>query len=187
MKILYGVTGGVAAILAFKIVERLKKSSHEVEMILTDSSRYFLSGKDDKWIEDSLGVKVWDDRDEWPAGFYIKDEPVRHIELRDWADVLLLAPLTANTLAKMANGMADNLLTCVARAWNIEKKPIVIAPSMNTQMWLHPATQEHLNKLGAWYKKFTIVPPVSKKLACGDTGIGALADIEDIVKAIDNW
>ena len=113
---------------------------------------------------------------------YEKNEPIKHIELRDWADVLLLAPLDANTLAKIANGLCDNLLTCVARAWHSDRL-LVVAPAMNTVMWQHPATKEHLEKLAGWYN-LRIVEPVSKKLACGDQGVGAIAEIADIVDAI---
>lgn len=187
MKILYGVTGGVAATLAFKMASRLKQDGHDVEIVVTECSRYFWE-KDDEKIKNDLGVKVWNDTDEWPNQSYIKDEPVRHIELRDWADLLLIAPLTANTLAKMANGFADNLLTCVVRAWKINsKKPIVVAPSMNTYMWEHPITKEHLGRLGSWHFNFSVVEPISKKLACGDVGKGALADIADIANEVNRW
>ncbi len=90
--------------------------------------------------------------------------------------------MTANTLAKLAHGQADNLLTSVARAW-LPSKPVILAPAMNTQMWLHPTTQEHLDTLRT-RGPGVIVHPQTKKLACGDTGIGAMAKIEDIVNAV---
>lgn len=182
MKILLGVTGSVAAKLTRKIVEKLLASGHEVQIVATEASFYF-------WSEDGFNqeiknkVKVWRDKDEWVGIKYDPDIPITHIELREWADVLLVAPITANTIAKMANGFADNLLTCVTRAWDI-KKPIVMAPAMNTHMWNHPATNEHLNKLLSWHR-LIVVYPVSKKLACGETGIGALADINDIAATVN--
>ena len=108
---------------------------------------------------------------------------IPHIELRKWADQLVIAPLSANTLAKLAHGMCDNLLTSVVRAWD-RTKPIVIAPAMNTHMWDHPATTEHLAALQRWYPHLTIVDPVAKRLACGDDGLGALAPIDAIVAAV---
>src|SRR5204862_6344568 len=92
------------------------------------------------------------DADEWPGrgqgGHYRRDDQVLHIELRRWADVLVIAPLDANTLAKLANGLTDNCLTCVWRAWE-PSRPAVLAPAMNTLMWRHPATARHLRQLAA--------------------------------------
>lgn len=186
MKILLGVTGGVAAKLMRKIVEKIMEAGHEVQIVATEKSFYF-------WKEVGLAalkekVKVWRDHDEWKGYNYDPDIPIAHIELSKWADIFLLVPLTANTLSKIANGLADNLLTCVARAWwePDGPKPLVVAPAMNTRMWVHPVTQEHVEKLRGWYgDKFKLVPPVSKKLACGETGVGALADIDDIVRAVN--
>ena len=84
------------------------------------------------------------DEDEWK---YEKvGDPVLHIELRKWADILLIAPMSANTLAKVAQGLSDNLVTCVARAWDVSK-PFVVCPAMNTQMWVHPLTHQHVTLL----------------------------------------
>lgn len=184
MKVLLGVTGSVAAKLTRKIVEQLLAAGHEVQIAATEASFYF-------WSEDGFSqeikekVKVWRDKDEWVGTKYDPDINITHIELREWADILLIAPITANTLAKMAYGFADNLLTCVTRAWNLEK-PIVIAPAMNTFMWNHPVTDEQIERLKKWHK-LTVVAPVSKKLACGETGIGALADIDKIVAAVNTY
>ena len=134
-----------------------------------------------------------------------------HIELRRWAEVLVIAPLDANTLAKLAAGLADNCLTCVWRAWD-PNRPVILAPAMNTLMWEHPLTAQHLRRLaidhgagGAWASpkasehldleelldwinkscpKLHIVPPVSKRLACGDVGVGAMAAVTEILKAV---
>src|SRR5207302_2037596 len=92
------------------------------------------------------------DEDEWPGSkrgqHYRRDDPVLHIELRRWADVLLIAPLDANTLAKLANGLADNCLTCVWRAWDLAR-PVLLAPAMNTLMWEHRLTTRHLRQLAS--------------------------------------
>lgn len=180
MKVLYGVTGSIAAGISVKILGALLASGHEVELVVTEKSLYFieLSGHISNLHPD---VKIWTEADEWryePGGL------VQHIALREWADVVLIAPLTANTLAKIANGLADNLLTSVMRAWDFQK-PVIIAPAMNTLMWQHPVTDAHLRTLEGWYRDFHVVQPTVKKLACGDTGIGALADLSDIVLAVN--
>jgi phosphopantothenoylcysteine decarboxylase len=126
--------------------------------------------------------------------------------LRKWADALAIAPLDANTLAKLANGLADNCLTCVWRAWD-PARSIVLAPAMNTLMWQHPATRRHLVQIAAdlgashaprnlalpelmdWINRhcprLRILPPQSKQLFCGDVGVGAMAEIADIVAAVN--
>ena len=104
-----------------------------------------------------------------------------HIELRRWADALVIAPLSANTLAKAANGLCDNLLTCVVRAWDW-RRPLLVAPAMNTLMWDSPFTARHLGaltELGA-----LVVGPVEKTLACGDTGNGAMAEPADVAARV---
>ncbi|KAG2440398.1 hypothetical protein HYH02_010286 [Chlamydomonas schloesseri] len=152
---------------------------------------------------------------EWRQWRVVGD-PVLHIELRRWADVLVVAPLSANSLAKMANGMADNLLTCVVRAWDFAK-PLLVAPAMNTAMWASPFTARHLDTLtqlgrsnssgngggggssnssGATASRgdgagsengisstVVVVAPISKRLACGDEGTGAMAAPETIAAA----
>src|SRR3989339_828111 len=165
MNILFGVTGSVAAGLVPKMVAELLKNKHDIVIVPTKNSLYF-------WDKESVNIQI-----------YEEGSDVLHINLRDWADVLLLAPLTANTLAKIANGLADNLLTSIIRAWDV-KNEIIIAPAMNTKMWEHPATKEHLDRLNRWYK-LNIIHPVSKKLACGETGVGAMAPISEIVKEIN--
>lgn len=178
MRVLFGVTGGVAAKLTPKMIRAIVEAGHEIKVIATEKSFHFWDIKD---IDSDIEVFV--DTDEWVGEQYVKDKPIAHIELRKWADVIVIAPLTANTLAKIANGLADNLLTCVMRAWEVKTKPIIIAPAMNTAMWEHPATSEHIQRLHRWHT-MTIVGPISKTLACGDTGKGAMANIDDIVGAI---
>jgi phosphopantothenoylcysteine decarboxylase len=123
---------------------------------------------------------IYVDDDEWK---YQKiGDPVLHIELRKWADLLVVAPASANTIAKLASGLSNNLITCVARAWNFSD-PIIVCPAMNTLMWEHPFTKQHLDVLlGVGYQ---IVQPVTKTLACGDTGKGAMASIDTIIATVD--
>lgn len=182
MKIILGVTGSVAAVLTPKLTTRLIENGNEVAIVATERSLHFWNPSDIK--PENLFVAVFRDGDEWRDTRYTKGDHVPHIDLRDWADILLIAPLSANTLAKLAHGLADNLLTSVARAWDT-KKPIIAAPAMNTFMWEHPATAEQLAMLKRWHPKLIIVPPISKMLACGTEGMGAMADIETIAEAAE--
>lgn len=124
-------------------------------------------------------LELFRDEDEWRVWRGIGDQ-VLHIELSKWADVMVIAPLDANTMAKMANGICDNLLTCVARAWN--EKPLMFCPAMNTNMWLHPVTSSQVDTLKSW--GYFEVPCVEKKLACGDFGLGGMAELDTIVGEI---
>ncbi|XP_033922231.1 phosphopantothenoylcysteine decarboxylase isoform X2 [Melopsittacus undulatus] len=110
-----------------------------------------------------------------------RSDPVLHIELRRWADLMLVAPLDANTLAKLANGICDNLLTCVIRAWDLSK-PLLFCPAMNTAMWEHPITAQHVEQLKGF--GYTEIPCVVKKLVCGDEGRGAMAEVWTIVESV---
>jgi phosphopantothenoylcysteine decarboxylase len=193
VNILLGLTGSVATTLAPKIIKRLQEIG-SVSVVMTERAKPFL---DDRFHLDAAcnGVNIFSENDEWTwtkdrvsSGKWKKDDPVLHIELRKKADVLVVAPLSANTLAKMANGICDNLLTSIVRAWDFTK-PIVVAPAMNTAMWEHPITEQHLKQLGEWLdgllkRNFCVVEPVEKCLACGDVGKGALANIDDIAQAV---
>lgn len=176
MNILHGYTGSVATTLLNKFKKEYYSDKNiSNKFIFTQSSLNFVK-LDDFWFRSD---EVYDDAEEWNT--YQSSKKVLHIDLSKWADVFIIAPLSANTLAKLANGICDNLLTCVARAWDFNK-PFIVAPSMNTRMYEHPVTKEHLDKISSWGIK--IVPPIEKTLFCGDTGIGAMAQIDDIIKLI---
>jgi phosphopantothenoylcysteine decarboxylase len=211
--ILLGVTGSVAAIRTPTLYRELKHVRHSVKIVATAASLYFfdpaaLDPRDLARPERDPAVVILDE-DEWPGQSsgrrYQRDDPVLHIELRRWADLLLIAPLDANTLAKLANGLADNCLTCVWRAWD-PSRPVVLAPAMNTLMWEHRLTRRHLRQIAldaggaepppdldpdgtvVWINrtcpKLRIVAPQSKRLACGDVGVGAMAAPEDIAATV---
>ena len=175
MNVLLGVTGSVAAKLTPGLIRELQCNLFAIKVIATESSLFF-------WHTSDVEVPVFRNKDEWPSR-YIPKSPILHIELRNWADILIIAPLSANTLAKIANGITDNLLTSVVRAWDRDKK-IIIAPAMNTHMWEHPATKEHLAVIRRWYPHLMIINPISKALECGDVGIGAMAEIAQIVEEV---
>lgn len=171
MNVLLGVTGSIAAKLTPKLEMALEEKGHTVKTVLTNSAMKF-----------TYSTNTWyEDEDEWD--YYKKENKVLHIDLVNWSDVLVIAPCTANTLSKIHSGICDNLLTCCVRAWDWEKK-IIIAPAMNTGMYNKSNTEYHRRILTTWGNGFTWIPPQVKTLYCGDTGIGAMANIEDIVNRI---
>lgn len=132
--------------------------------------------------------------DEW-KGWNRLGDPVLHIDLRDWADMAIVAPLSAHTLAKFATGLSDDTLSCCIRAWDFGHgkrpgKPLILAPAMNTAMWEHPLSKSQLDTVKSFWNSnresengIIIVEPQSKKLACGEIGTGALASVSDILTA----
>jgi phosphopantothenoylcysteine decarboxylase len=203
-RVLLGVTGSVAAIKTPLVRDSLVAAGHEVKVVATRAATYFFDP-----AEIAAGIIL--DEDEWPGRDegrrYQRDDEVLHIELRRWADVLVIAPLDANTLAKLACGLADNCLTCVWRAW-YPSRPVVLAPAMNTLMWQHPLTARHLRQVAAdagatppaevglddlpeWINghcaRLRVLAPESRRLACGDVGVGAMVAVERIVMAVTSF
>jgi len=180
-KVLLGATGSVASIKIPDIISGLNikfNGNAEIRFVPTQNALHFLPQVDE--IEDKLGAKIYRDENEW-SSWSKRGDPVLHIELRKWADVLILAPLDANTLAKLSNGICDNLLTSVCRAWDF-KKPIIFAPAMNTFMWEHPITSTQINTLKTW--GYHEIPPIEKVLMCKDVGKGAMAEPDTIVNVV---
>lgn len=175
-KILWCFTGSIASKLAKKIDHRL--------MELTDyntSKFVYASTKSAYQFFDpsTLCNKVFDDGDE--IDIWNKDNKILHIEITNDVDYIVVAPCSANTLAKIANGLCDNLVTSCVRA----AKPnttIILAPAMNTRMWEHPSTLNNIETIKSF--GYIVVPPCVKTLACGDYGVGAMCEIEDITKHI---
>lgn len=144
-------------------------------------------------------LRIFRDADEWRTFSIVGQDPVMHIELAKRNQLLLIAPLCANTLAAAALGLCGNLLGSVLRAWYYDldaafatplaerygahavDKPVLVAPAMNTFMWHQRVTGSHLAALEA--RGVRVVPPVAKKLACGDTGVGAMAEVPQVVQA----
>ncbi|HEY1380050.1 MAG TPA: flavoprotein [Gemmataceae bacterium] len=208
--VLLGVTGSVAAVRTPPLHAALRGQGHSVRIVATDAALYFFDPAelDPAHVGRNPEV-VTIDADEWPGRDggrrYGRDDTVLHIELRRWADLFVVAPLDANTLAKLATGLADNCLTCVWRAWDVAR-PVVLAPAMNTLMWDHPLTMRNLRQLAAdttgrsppdkasdealidWINAnaatLRIVGPITKRLACGDVGVGAMAEVDAIVAAV---
>ncbi|KAM5350236.1 hypothetical protein ACJ41O_006741 [Fusarium nematophilum] len=199
--VLLAASGSVATI---KLVQIIKGLSHHknlsIRLILTQSASHFLSGQSvEQPTVEQVGRlpnvdAVYTDASEW-AQPWRRNVPILHIELRRWADVLVIAPLSANTLAKIVNGMCDSLLTSVVRAWDTTgavdgvKKKILVAAAMNTCMWNHPITAKQINTLetewGGENGWFEVLRPISKGLACGDVGDGAMVTWQRIVEEIE--
>jgi len=171
-------TGSVASIKAPLIVsELLSYANVSVQVVATNPSLEFYKKED---IE-KTGTTVWTDADEWTGAFKI-GEPILHIELRRWADIVLVAPCSANTLSKIAHGLCDNLATSLMRAL-APTTPTFLFPAMNTLMYEHPLTAEHIRTVKDVIK-YNVVGPIGKKLACGDVGIGAMTEWKDIVQIV---
>ncbi|XP_061451651.1 phosphopantothenoylcysteine decarboxylase isoform X2 [Rhineura floridana] len=169
--ILVGVTGSVAALkLPLLVLELLKIPDVEVLVVTTENAKHFYNPQE-------IPVTLYSDSDEWQV-WKRRSDPVLHIDLRRWADLMLVAPLDANTLAKIANGLCDNLLTCVIRAWELSK-PLLFCPAMNTAMWEHPITAQQVGRLKSF--GYVEIPCIVKKLICGDEGRGAMAEVPTIV------
>lgn len=171
-KILLIVTGSISAYKSISIANTLRKNGNEVKVVLTKSALNFAP----KIVFSSQGHPTFVDEDEW-----VNVTNVLHIELTQWCDEILVAPMSANTLAKFSNGISDNLATCCLLALPKDKR-IVLCPAMNTHMLENNLTKRNLKNLLEINDKIEIVESVVKTLACGVTGNGALASIEEICK-----
>jgi phosphopantothenoylcysteine decarboxylase / phosphopantothenate---cysteine ligase len=169
-KILLGVTGSIAAYRACDVARELMREGHQVQVVMTRAATRLIS-------PDTFAALTGN-----PVVVDVFDEPVpgqiAHIQLAQEADLVLIAPATAHTLARLALGLADDMLTTLALA---TRAPILIAPAMNPAMWSHPATQAHAETLRARGVEF--VEPAYGTMACGDEGWGKLADTPVIVQA----
>lgn len=167
--IILGVTGSIAAYKSADLLRELQNRGADVHVILTESAQRFIPALTLKTLSrNPVMTSLWDEENDWCPG---------HIELADMADLLLVAPATANILAAFAHGLASDLLTCVHLA---TKAPVLIAPAMNGKMLEHPATRNNWKILENWGHQF--VDPVVGELACGYSGNGKLSPIETIVE-----
>jgi len=212
-RLILGVTGSVAAIRTPALFDLLRGAGHDVRVVATEPALYFFDPAELRPMKDggepiTNQVPLYRDADEWPKASYQRGDEILHIAFRKWADSLIVAPLDANTLAKFALGVADNFLTCLFRAWDFSK-PVVLAPAMNTLMWESPVTLRHLRQIlddhsaeattGDWTLAeapaafarhapgIVLIAPQAKRLACGDVGIGAMAEITQIAEVVRQW
>ncbi len=171
--ILIAVTGSIASYKAADLVSSLKKQGHDVTVLMTEAAREFIQ---------PLTLQVLSQN---PVHLDVMQEPypdqVNHIERGKETALFIVAPATANTIAKLAHGFADNMVTSIALALPEHVKKL-IAPAMNTKMYDHPATQANLKTLETY--GYQIISPKESLLACGDHGKGALADLNTILERI---
>ena len=173
-KIVLGVTGGIAVYKAVDLVSKLRKEGADVRVVMTESAAKFVTPLTFKEISgNTVAVSMWAEDQEFH---------VEHIALADWADLMIIAPATANILAKAANGIADDLLSTVILA---SKTPIVLCPAMNCQMYINPITQDNLKKLADY--GFIIMQPATGYLACGTSGVGRLPEPAEIIAFTKNF
>lgn len=171
--ILLGISGGIASYKVLDLCSRLKKKNANLQVIMTPAATEFVSPLS---FETMAKCKVY--MDMWEG----HHESVHHIDLPKWADVMLIAPATASTIGKMANGIADNFLIASYLAC---EKDVIIAPSMNTQMLLNPATQKNIEILKSYGVK--VIAPESGILACNTVGDGRLEEPKNIVEYLEEY
>lgn len=167
-----GVTGSIAAYKAAELVRLFRKRGWGVSVIMTAAATEFVTPLTFQTLSrEPVGLGLFDEKDSWHPD---------HLSYAERADVLVIAPCTANVIAKLAHGLADDLLTCTALA---TQAPVVVAPAMNDGMWRHPATRENVGTLKR--RGVRIVDVESGELACGVTGQGRLASVEAVMAAVD--
>ena len=167
--VLVGITGGIAAYKICELIRMFKRAKANVRVVCTPNALNFVT---------KLTLQNLSQNDVGVEEFNIPDFKPEHISYADEADVMVIAPATANTISKLASGICDNLLTSVACAFH---KPVIIAPAMNCNMWQNPIIQENLKNLKTY--GYTILEPESGFLACGYNGQGRLCALEKIFDA----
>jgi len=171
--IVVGVTGSIAAFKSADLVSKLVKRGHEVHVVMTAAARHFITPLTLQTLSrNPVLTSVFEDKEGWRPG---------HIDLADRAHLLLVAPATANTIAALAHGLANDALTEIALA--IEA-PLLIAPAMNGKMWKHPATQANVMLLQSRGAHF--IGPKEGLLACGYEGLGRLWNIEEVIERAES-
>ena len=177
LNILLGVTGGVAAYKAVDLASKLTSAGARVKTVMTEAACRLVGPKSFEAITQSaVFTTMWSTPEE---------HQISHIALLDWADVVVVAPATANILGKIANGICDDLLSTLLCAASplIESGLILLAPAMNNNMWANPAVQHNLKTLEE--RGFQFIGPTEGRLACGTEGIGRMSEPQDILDAIE--
>jgi len=171
-KVLFAVSGSIAGIKAAAAVSQLVQRGHEVQVVATPSALNF------------VGTATWEGLTNKPviSNVFAEGHQMDHIHLARWADVLILAPASANAIGNWANGLSSDLPSALFLAFE-RSKPILLAPAMNKEMWNHPAVQKNLTTLKTW--NVQVLEPNSGSLACGEIGVGRLVEPDQIVSAIE--
>ena len=170
--IVLGVTGSIAAYKAAELARLMIKKNWEVSVVMTQAATRFVGELTFRALTcRPVVLDLFQEMETWRP---------THISMADWADVFVIAPCTANVMAKLAHGLADDALTAVALACAV---PLVVAPAMNEKMWNHPATRENLRLLKS--RGVVVVDVEQGELACGCEGQGRLAALDTILKAVE--
>lgn len=171
-KIIIGISGSIASYKAADIVSGLVKKGHDVFVVMTKEAKEFVTPVTFQTLSmNKVYSDMFDAPQEWDA---------KHISLAKMADIILIAPATANIIGKLANGICDDLLTCTVTA---SKAPVLIAPAMNDVMYTNTIVQENIARLKKAGYRF--VGPKVGRLACGDVAIGCMADVDAIIKEVE--
>lgn len=173
--ILLNVTGSISAFKACSLISLLTKHDYNVRVIATEDALEFVGRASFEGLShNKLETRMFNN-----------DDPIPHIHLaQSWADLIISYPCSANTINRLANGLCDDLFGAVCLANNF-KKPLLISPAMNTEMFRHPSVQESLKKLESWGAK--ILPCGEGELACGTTGVGRLLEPQEAFEIIEKW
>jgi len=169
-KVILGVTGSIAAYKSADIASRLTQAGVEVCVVMTQEAEHFITALTLQMLScNKVYRDMFEAQDAWD---------VEHVSLADTADLILIAPATANVIAKLSSGLCDDLLTCTVMA---SKAPVLLAPAMNDNMYAHKSVQANIERLKKIGYKF--VGPVRGRLACGRSGLGRMSDVDEIVRA----
>ncbi|KFH47726.1 thymidylate synthase-like protein [Hapsidospora chrysogenum ATCC 11550] len=188
--LLLAASGSVATIKLPLIISWFEKHKNlSIRVIVTKSATNFLAGQSPEQptvaslasLPNVDGVYL--DEDEW-SDPWTRNANILHIELRRWAHLLAVVPMSANLLARVTGGLSDDLLTNVIRAWDT-KRPIMVAPAMNQLMWEHPVTAKQIAVLAEEWDWFEVIAPQVKALACGDVGQGGMREWNEVVLLIE--
>lgn len=173
LRVLLGVTGGIAAFKAVALASKLRQQGAEVRTIMTKSACRLVGPKSFEAVTGGdVYTTLWSGVEEFKIG---------HVSLEDWADIVVVAPATANIISKVACGICDDCLsTTLCVCW---KKTVLIAPAMNTNMWENPAVKRNIEKLRNMGME--IIGPAEGELACGKEGTGRMAEPEEILEVIE--
>ena len=173
LNILLGVSGGIAVYKAVDLASKLSSAGAGVNTVMTESACRLVAPRSFEGVTRSaVFTSLWETSEEYKIG---------HIALVDWADIVVVAPATANIIGKIANGICDDLLsTMLCVCW---AKPTLLAPAMNNNMWTNPAVQHNVKRVKEM--GFGLIGPVKGRLACGTEGIGRMSEPKDILEAIE--
>ena len=173
MNIVVGITGGIAAYKAPELVRLLVKAGHAVRCAATEHALQFVT---------RVTLETVSQNPLYCDLFAGNDHSTEHISLKDWADLVVVAPATANCIGKLASGIGDDALSTLLLA--MPPRQVLLAPAMNSQMWSHPSVQRNIETLKGW--GIVTVGPAEGELACGVSGVGRMAEPEEIAAAISS-